>query len=133
MSSCTPIESQDTTRLEVCGFCHPFAGPIRLQQGIPGSRGFGKFHIETHPGRLEQIRRLGFASCEDYVREVAAGYQWIGRADEADKLMLVFRHQEHDLRLVIRWEAKTFWSVVTGLPYRVARIERLLTTVDAEG
>lgn len=104
---------------------HP-AGPIRLQQGIPGPKGFGYRHIETAEGRLNQLRRLGFHTCQSFVYAVAQRFQKIGEGGGPNKLALVYRDQGHDLQIIVQHNPGGFWSVTTGLPYRVARCRILL-------
>lgn len=106
-------------------------GPIRLQQGIHGPRGFGKWHIESTPGRMAQISNLGFPSCERFVYSVARNFQRIGDARDG-KLALIFSKNEHDLQVIIRFN-RTFWSVVTGLPYRIARCKILTQITRTDG
>lgn len=58
---------------------HP--GPIRLQQGIPGPKGFGNLPVEAYPARIKQLGKLGFRTFADFTSKVADGFlRYRGRA-----------------------------------------------------
>jgi hypothetical protein len=96
------------------------AGPIRLQWGIPGPKGFGNSHVEGYPDRVKQITRLGFRTFASFAAKVATNYTKVLDGGYPDKLSLVLRDQGHDLQIIIR-DNGAFWGITTGLPYRVAR------------
>jgi hypothetical protein len=100
-------------------------GPIRLQRGIPGPKGFGHDHIATAEGRLTQMARLGYPDCAAFVHAVARNFQRIGEGGAPNRLALVFRHQGHDLQIIVQHATAGFWGVTTALPYRVARCRLL--------
>lgn len=97
------------------------AGPIRLMVGFPGVKGFGKLHIEQHPGRFEKIKSLGCASVERFVFEVASKFHRICTADQPSRISVVYQKLEHDLCLVLDFHKDGFWHVITGMPYRIHR------------
>jgi len=127
------------------GVIHPAASqalgipqwPIRLQIGVPGPSGFGKAHIESAPGRLSKIRSLGFATVEAFVETICQNYHLVCDASEdarkGVKMSIVFRYLEHDLTLVLWQNSLGFWSVTTGLPYRVHRRPILWNKTQAGG
>jgi hypothetical protein len=111
--------------------------PLRLQIGLPGPAGFGKAHIESAPGRLSKLRSLGFTTVEAFVEAVCQNYHRVCDANEetkkGDKISIVFRYLGHDLTLVMRRNPLGFWSVTTGLPYRVHRRPILWDQTQASG
>jgi len=114
------VREDDAATLGVKG------GPIRLQQGIPGSKGFGNLHVESYPDRMRQLQSLGYASCAAFVLAVGANYQRIGEGGGSGKLALIYQNCGHDLQIIVRYNDAGFWGVTTGLPYRVARCKILL-------
>jgi hypothetical protein len=109
------------------------SGPIRLQEGYPGSKGFGRLHIEGYPDRVAQFTNLGFTGLLDYVHFVATGYEWIGLAND-QRYAVVRRKLGHDLALILQWhQTDCFWGVVTALPYRVARFKKAFEVTRTGG
>ncbi len=108
------------------------SGPVRLQNGIPGSRGFGLRHIEDNPGRMQQFLNIGFNGVAPYVLAIASNYEHIAEDPTASRIALVRRHLEHDCVLIVQYNAGGFWSVTTALPYRVSR-RKILWSRQAGG
>jgi hypothetical protein len=107
-------------------------GPIRLQQGIPGPKGFGNLHVEAYPARIKQLGNLGFHTFAAFTSTVAKGFTRITEAGAANRVGLVMPYQGYDLQLIVQYDREGFWSVTTGLPYRVAR-GRILHTISRTG
>ena len=108
------------------------AGPIRLEYGIPGDGGYGYSHIQSRPDRILQLQRLGYGTLIEYIAAVGICYNRVCECKETNRLTLVYRHMEHDLRLIVQYNAACFWSVTTALPYRVCR-DRILWERQADG
>ncbi len=90
-------------------------------------------HIESTPGRLDKINSLGFATTERFVQAVACNYHRVCADAQPDKLSIVYSYLEHDLALVIWMNPRGFWSVTTGLPYRVHRRPGIWEKTQADG
>lgn len=108
------------------------SGPVRLQYGIPGSKGFGLRHIEDNPGRMQQFNNIGFNGVAHFVLSVASHYDHIAEVPTESRIALVRRHLEHDCALILQFNTGGFWSVTTALPYRVSR-RKLLWSRQAGG
>jgi hypothetical protein len=112
----------DAVSAAACGVA---AGPVRLQHGYEGAEGFGNRHVEAYPARMKQLANLGYPTFAAFAYAVAQSYQRIGDGDRG-RLLLIYRSMGYDLRLVIQHNAQGgFWTIVTGLPYRVARCKIL--------
>jgi hypothetical protein len=90
--------------------------PIRLRQG---TRRGGAQHIEERHGR--QIHAMGFATIEDFVADVAAGYDQIWMIEEgpsAGRLALIKHADERHLEVVELMPSRRgdFYDVVTAYP-----------------
>jgi hypothetical protein len=109
---------------------HP--GPIRLQQGTPGPKGFGNLHVEAYPARIKQLGNLGFQTFADFTAHVAKGFVNMTEAGAANRVGFVAPYLGYDLQLIVQYDTEGFWSVTTGLPYRVAR-GRVLHTISRTG
>jgi hypothetical protein len=98
------------------------AAPIRLQHGYEGARGFGNRHVETYEGRMKQIRGLGFATFVQFASFVSVGFEKVLEGEDGRRI-LVRQKGGYDLRVVIEFIAgeDPFWTIVTGLPARIAR------------
>jgi hypothetical protein len=107
------------------------AGPIRLQQGYPTDKGFGRLHIESHQQRMKQIQGLGYATVQAFVYEVAQRYTIIQDGGDG-RLILVYRKGGYDLRIVVGWH-ETRWNIVTAMPYRESRKPVLYQRVRSDG
>lgn len=105
-------------------------GPIRLQQGVSGPKGFGNLHVEDHAPRMMQLKNLGFESFRAFVDFVCCDFTKVGEGGPSQlaRLALIRPYREYDLQIIIQWNSNNYWSVVTGLPYRVAR-SRILYVV----
>jgi len=91
-------------------------GPIRLQHGYGGEKGFGNRHVETHSQRVRQLNGLGYRTFSAFVFEIAQNYEII-QVGEADRLVLVYPKAGYDLRIVVAesdHEGEFFWTVITG-------------------
>lgn len=110
------------------------AGPIRLEEGYGGSKGFGNRHVEDYPSRMRQMRDLGFPTFAQFAEEVARNYTKIGEARDS-RFFLIHPKAGFDFRLVIEYCAADggFWTIVTGMPYRVARCPILFEKSRAGG
>ena len=98
-------------------------GPIRLQWGYPHEKSFGLRHITSNASRVKAINGWGFESCQNYIWAVAEHWTRI-HASEKGRLILVWPQQGADLALVVNWTGE-FWSVVTALPFRMVKQEKL--------
>ena len=116
-------------RAEIIGH-HP--GPIRLQQGIPGPKGFGNLHVEAYPARIKQLGNLGFHTFAEFTSRVAKGFTRITEAGAVNRVGLIMPHQGYDLQLIVQYDREGFWSLKAGLPYRVAR-GRVLHVISRAG
>ncbi len=96
--------------------CGVAAAPIRLQQGYPGGKGFGNRHVESYKGRMGQLKGLGFDTFARYACEVGRGFDRIERCEDS-RLRLVLKRGTYDYSIVVQYDEKGFWSIVTGLPY----------------
>jgi hypothetical protein len=99
-------------------------GPIRLQIGYSGKKGFGYLHVQGMEDRMRQITGMGFKGFGPYCSEVAKNYTRICQGDDG-RLMLVWPKDGYNLELVVEWKEGGFWTVVTGLPKRVERAKVL--------
>lgn len=101
-------------------------GPIRLQVGYPGPRGFGNLHVEAHTPRIKQLKELGYGSFLLFCAEVAQNYEAIQQG-ENDRLILIREKLGRDLRLIVEYcnQGDAFWTIITGMPYRVSRKKEL--------
>ena len=109
--------------------CRP--GPVRLQQGFAGPRGFGALHVEGHEPRVKMFRELGYESFLAFCAEIATSYELM-QAGEGGRLILVRSRMGRDLRLIVDHRAHEggFWTVITGMPYRVSRAKVLYSVVQ---
>ena len=107
------------------------AGPVRLQAGIPGPKGFGYRHIRDAQGREAKIKGLGFASIEAFSAAVAKNYHKIFDAEDG-KIALIFNSKGYDLGLILRYSQAGFWSITTALPNRVFRKNEKLLVARAD-
>lgn len=94
-------------------------GPIRLQIGYSGKKGFGYLHVQGMEDRIKQLAGMGFKSFGPYCSEVAKNYTRICQGG-GGRLILVWHKDGYDLELVVEWKGG-FWTIVTGLPMRVER------------
>jgi hypothetical protein len=99
----------------VANCCGISPGPIRLQYGYAGSKGFGLRHVEDYPRRMEQLRGMGYGSFSDYCLKVAREFQRVERLENG-RFALICRRGAYDLWIVIQYDAAGFWTIVTGLP-----------------
>jgi len=107
------------------------AGPIRLQIGYPGKKGFGYLHVQGMDDRIRQINGMGFKDFGAYCSGVAKGYTRICQGDE-ERLVLVWPKEGYDLQLVLEWK-DGFWTIVTGVPKRVDRSPKLCDVARTSG
>jgi len=74
---------------------------------------------------------------EAFVETICQNYHLMCDASEdarkGVKMSIVFRYLEHDLTLVLWRNSLGFWSVTTGLPYRVHRRPILWNKTQAGG
>jgi len=106
-------------------------GPIRLQYGYEGNKGFGYLHVQGMEDRMRQIAGLGFKDFAAYSSAVAKHYTRICRGGDG-KLVLVWPKDGYDLTLVLQ-KKDGFWTVVTGLPKRVERSTKLCDVARKSG
>jgi hypothetical protein len=106
-------------------------GPIRLQVGYPGEKGFGHLHIQGYADRVKQIQGLGYKSVYEFCFAVAANYTVVGRAKDG-RVVLVWKTSTYDLQLIVQWN-EDHWTIVTGIPTRVARKFEKLCEVERTG
>lgn len=97
-------------------------GPIRLQHGFEGPKGFGNRHVEAYAERMRQLDGLGYRTFSSFVWRIAQNFQTIHEGADG-KLVLVYRDLGRDLRIVISEATgnETMWTVTTGIPSRVCR------------
>lgn len=100
-------------------------GPIKLQNGYPGEKGYGFLHVEGNDRRMKQINGFSFSNFCDYAHFVSSEYDWIGLGENG-RLILVRNCDGYELSLIIQHRPKDgYWSIVTGIPRRVTRAEKL--------
>ncbi|PCI38027.1 MAG: hypothetical protein COB46_12335 [Rhodospirillaceae bacterium] len=101
-------------------------GPIKLQRGFPGPKGYGFLHVEKNARRMQLLSDFGFGGFLQFCEFVAQHYDWIGKAKK-DRLIIVREHDGYDFCLFIEHKIKgtDHWSIVTGLPKRISREEKL--------
>lgn len=97
--------------------CKIAVGPIRLQRGYPGPKGFGNSHVEDNRSRMDRLRGLGFDSFASFASQVAKNYGRIERAEKG-RIRIIERTPGYDLELVLDCKDGKFWTVVTGIPGR---------------
>jgi hypothetical protein len=108
------------------------AGPIRLQVGYPGPKGFGFLHIRGYPDRVLQIQGMGYKSVVEFCAEIASNFTIVGRARD-ERIVVAWRTPYYDLQLILEWK-ENYWTIVTGVPARVARkFEQLCEVVRTSG
>jgi hypothetical protein len=95
-------------------------GPIRLQVGYPGSKGFGFLHIQAYSERVKEIAGLGYKSVAEFCAAVGSNFTIIGAARDG-RIVLVWKTSYYDLQLIVQWQEEGYWTIVTGIPTRVAR------------
>jgi hypothetical protein len=66
-------------------------GPIRLQYGYGGPKGWGLLHVVTSPRRLDDIRGIGYSDFQDYATDVAQSYTEIGQGKPAHRYIPIYR------------------------------------------
>lgn len=107
------------------------AGPICLPYGAPGARGFGLRHIESTGERVQLIQSQGFASVTAYLYFVCQAYNWVIRG-KRDRLVLVRVSEPfHHTAVIQRRPDRDYWTIVTGLPKRVQRGDKLWERAQA--
>lgn len=92
------------------------SGPIVLQQGYPGPRGWGWVHVTGNADRVKQIASRGFPTPLAYACAVASNWKSL-RQGEAGKIAVFWPIDGFELGLALTWKAK-FWSITTMLPFR---------------
>lgn len=107
-------------------------GPVRLQVGFPGAKGYGLAHIEDYSDRVKQIQGLGLRTVQAFCEQVAANYTHIGRVRDG-RVVLLQKTPAHDLQLVLEWKDEGYWTIVTGVPARVAHKFELICEVVRTG
>jgi len=115
------------------------AGPIRLQVGYPGPKGFGSRHVEENANRMKQLAQIGFANFTSFAHAVAQKYQAVLAGDPVSRFQLVYRDmfdgRRFDLRLIIQPETDgsvQFYGITTGIFSPVAR-GKVLCSVNRTG
>jgi len=92
-------------------------GPIVLQEGYPGPRGWGWRHATGNARRVKEINERGFATPLAFACAVAAS--WTRLHDCGDGRISVSWHEKgFELAVALRWKGQ-FWSITTMLPFRV--------------
>ncbi len=111
------------------------AGPIRLQHGFPGPKGFGYRHVEAYDNRMQQLRNKGFRDFSAFVYDVAQNYDRIQIGND-NRLILIYPKSGFDLRIVLQEKSLAgldFWTVITGIPSRVSRFPEIYRKVVQTG
>lgn len=91
-------------------------GPIVLQEGYPGQRGWGWRHVTSNPERVGQIKARGFATPLAYACAVAANWTLLHEG-EGSRIAVVWPKGGFALALALEWKG-AFWSITTMLPFR---------------
>jgi hypothetical protein len=111
--------------------CGVQPGPIRLQIGYPGKKGFGFLHVQGNEERATNFSGMGFRGFADYCSGVSKNYTRICQGEDG-KLVVVWPKGGYDLQLVLQWRGG-FWTVVTGVPKRVERSPKLCDVARTSG
>ena len=107
-------------------------GPIRLQVGYEGPKGFGFLHIQAYADRVKQIKGLGFTSVAEFCYAIASNYSVVGKARDG-RIRVIWKRTYDDLELVLEWKEAGHWNIVTAVPTRVARKYELIYEVVRTG
>lgn len=96
-------------------------GPIRLQHGYPGPKGYGNRHVEAYADRMEHLRGIGFGTFAAFAYDVGQNYQTIRQAN-APRFFVVYRKLTDngifDLKLVVEPQTAnrvTVWNTISGI------------------
>lgn len=104
-------------------------GPIRLQVGYPGEKGFGYLHIQQRADRIKQIQGAGYPGAPEFCLAVARKFTSVGSVRDG-RLVLVWETAHYEHQLILQWVGEGgFWTIVTGVPSRVARRFTLICKV----
>jgi hypothetical protein len=106
-------------------------GPIRLEEGYPGPKGYGNLHVEGYEDRMKAIRGISYKSFAEFAFGICQNYTKIGKGDDG-RLLLIWPRLVpagvFDLRVIIQHTndaTDAYWTIVTGIFSRVARCEIL--------
>jgi len=102
------------------------AGPIRLQHGYPGPKGYGRLHVEGNDNRMKQLAGLKFSTFSGFAEATCSCYTHI-YAGDGDRLIFVREVSGRNWCIVAQYnEQHKCWSISTGIVRRVERTELLL-------
>lgn len=73
------------------------AGPVRLQVGHPGAKGWGARHVTENPERIGRIKGLGFRDLAHFVETV--GLAWLRSRTPRNRRTPIMAAMTH-LRLI---------------------------------
>jgi len=102
-------------------------GAIRLAEGVSGAKGYGLAHIDER--RAENLKSIGFGRVQDAFVDVAANWEIAIGASEANKVILIKKHQGRYLRLVVQvFEGPNghYWSATTIIVGRAVSAEEVV-------
>lgn len=95
-----------------------FSGPIRLQYGYPGPKGWGEAHITSNTHRMKLLAGFGHHDAKSFVLHVCENWTCIRPADKG-RMMLCQRDRGYEYVVVIQEKVSAngtrFWSVVTAI------------------
>jgi len=95
-----------------------FSGPIRLQRGYPGPKGWGEAHITSNTHRMSLLRGFGFDDAKSFVALVCHEWTCI-RPSEKGRVMLCLRRDGYEYVVVVQDKTSAagnrFWSVITAI------------------
>jgi hypothetical protein len=77
------------------------------------------------------MKGLGLYTVEHLVALVAENYHRVCDCGDG-KISIVYKYLEHDLAVVLR-PNDGYWSVTTGLPYRIHREKTVWEKTQADG
>lgn len=97
-------------------------GPVRLQRGYPGKKGYGNLHVETVADRMSQLAQIGYGRFVPFAYDVCQAYGWVARGNRPDRYLLVERRMcgghRFDLRVIVepdQRDGEYYYNIVTGL------------------